>query len=445
MMYLFLILITATYSIGLLSATHLKMANSLPEKGYYRLYQHFLLNWSNSSQGFDSRGKKSKLSDIYFKKDLVLKDVYLASKISEAGYLTLPPGMFGSSPEEQYLNLLANTKLNFDLEEKHLELLIKTLYVIPTNKLIRKSEFCISIDIPIITKNRIISFSATGGNLSSGNLAAFNQFFTDNVDFSSFFKDQVLKSKEIDLKYNQTLNGLGNCVSYGYFRFGNENENFNELDIGLSIRFPSGKKSIGKTLWEIDHSEENSILLNLFGNFSFQTDYSFFNPYASLSLGYHFGYHKSQRVPSIKNEHDVNLPPAFDGFIKRPFSSFDVTSRDFADLLSSCSISGSFTSTIVIGNSCRCYLGSELELLTYLQFDYKKKNSFAIINMQKNPEIFNTKILESFSKKNELTFSWALRMYVSNLARFSFGSEHVIAGTNTPSRTLLFAQCALAY
>lgn len=356
-----------------------KMANSLPENGYYRVYQHCLGYGYFESQGFNDRGKKVKLADTLFKKDLKLKDIYLGSKISEQGYLTLPGAMFGATPDEQYLNLLANTDLNFDVEEKSMGLLIKTLYAMPTNKFIKKSELCMSIDIPLVIKNRTIHFSADGGKISSGNANAFNQFFTDNTDFFGFFKDQVLKSKNITLKHNQTIAGIGNCTLYGYFRFANTDRSFHESDIGFSLQLPTGRKSTGSTLWEIDLSDDDSVLLNLFANFSFQTNCDFLNPYCSLSLGYHFGYHKAHRVPMIKNEKMVSLPSAFDGFKKLPFSSFDVTSKQFADKLTSCSISGDIRSTIIVGNSCRYYFASEFELLAYLQFDYKQKNSFTVL------------------------------------------------------------------
>ncbi len=425
--------------------THLKMANSLPENGYYRVYQHFVGYGYFESQGFNHQGKKVKLSDTVFKKGLKLKDIYLGSKISENGYITLPGGMFGATPDQQYLSLLANTDLDFDVEEKSIGLLIKTLYAMPTNKFIKKSELCMSIDIPVVIKNRAVQLSADGGKISSGNVAAFNQFFTDNRDFFGFFKDQVLKSKDITLKNNQTIGGIGNCILYGYLRFTDTDRSFHESDIGFSLQLPTGRKSTGNTLWEIDLSDDDSVLLNLFAHFSFQTNCDFVNPYCSLSLGYHFGYHKAHRVPMIKNEKMVSLPSAFDGFTIQPFSSFDVTSKEFADKLTSCSISGNIQSTVIVGNSCRYYFASEFELLTYLQFDYKRKNSFTVLNTKLSQENFNTKILEDCSDTKELTFSWALRMYGSSRIRLSFGSEHVLAGTNTPARALFFAQCALAY
>lgn len=184
-----------------------------------------LLYGCNADKGFNANHKKVPLSQVIFGGPIELQDINLASKLAMQGKLTLPtmPGMprpYGTTPDEQYIALLAPTQINIttDLQEVGLNLTGMYHARFPgTNSLMG----VLGLMIPLRSQLHRMTISYQDGTLLSAALppssvpgqTTLTQFFSNFESIDDFIMRGVLAPKGLQFNVRQRKINLGDIVA----------------------------------------------------------------------------------------------------------------------------------------------------------------------------------------------------------------------------------------
>jgi len=430
-----------------------------------------VLSYSLEYQAFDDCGKKISLSNSLFGSGTTIKDIFLLAKLSDDDKLALHPKnkppipVFGDKREEQYLALIAPTKVNIATEQHSFDCNFGALYRL--RPIAGTKMFCIvGFNIPVKGQTRSMNAIITDGSLFTFGFAVnktirediLTQFFKDFVSVEDFFYRAVLGAKGIAFEPNQQKVGIGDISLVGIVEFGPFFRELNgfcfSLDsaqIGLNVSLPTGSRATGSTLWEIDFGNPGKYQVTVFGSAAFRTESNLFNPIVHGGIEINTtasGGSGGVRIPRIVKHTDLEqrigdnpdiITPVFNEYFSDLFEEVDSTVAIFADRV--------FCSDINIGNRIFVGVGNffynvfKTDFRLGIFYNYSRKFKDKIVDKDGSssacPSIFANSISHSIS--------WNLTYQFKKLVEVGFGSQHIVAGRNVPQQHEIFLSLSTAF
>lgn len=328
----------------------------------------------NAHLQFDPCHNKSKIENYIFNDTLDLRDIYLASKLSEQGLLSTT-NIFGKIPAEQYLAQLAPTHLHFQPEYSERGCLFRAVYSFKPKRWEKTSvHIGTTFSIKQIDHTLILEFEETPGSSNGGRISAnsisivpvsgsevilesnISQFFTDSVDMFSFFADFVLGPKNLTLDTFQQRTGFGDLGLFVELEVPEANFWFGEkLNVGAALTLPTGNKQTATIIWEIELGNGGAMQVDLYGSLTFKKIKLFGTVTAAAAIRFSAPFTKPLRIPQIKaRKNEVLLPTRFQSyFINTPtgtFEAVDSISAALADEIACARITYGLTGIFTISN-----------------------------------------------------------------------------------------------
>jgi hypothetical protein len=394
------------------------------------------------------------LSRHIFKKEFTFEDVFLASKLADEGKIFLPgasPG-FGSIKEEQYIALLAPTKINVTAAEREIGFNLSGLcfFDVPKTRCLLGA---VGIYIPIIYRWHYLDFDFLNGSLFSqrtlgqaGSLSIENtltQFFSDFSSVEDFFVRAIIQPKGLEIKPLHSRFGIGDVSILGLFDFANYWRYADAIQCGLNILFPTGNKQNGKIVWPIELGHGGSFQFEPFFNGYFETCFSFVNPTIFASARFSISHTVIRRVPQLKNQKSqVLLPNQFQQYLLHPFSELDSNVIDFADQAVHVHAHEGPMFLMRFGNIFYNIFYTRFKLGVYYDFYAQEKDIFFIKNRD---NFFDTSLLEKDTHRISHSILWNISYKYKEEVELYMGSQHVFTGKNVAQNYQIFASMSLYF
>jgi len=409
-----------------------------------------------ATDGFDDSHNQRPLGSIIFgKNEFQVKDVFLASKLSLDDNLFLP-GMasFGSERDEQYLSLLASTKVRIEAEERELGFNTSSIYLFQLPRTcyaigalgfqlpVRHKRHCMTLDFEDGTLFGAETIPV-GGMLEESTL---KQFFRDFQGLEDFFRRGVLGPKGLTFLKRQYKTGLGDISLFGLIDFGLYFDTVEALQVGMNVIFPTGNKRTGSKVWEVELGNGGAYQFEPFINMYFCYRRAI-NPMVYVGVRFSKDFTALRRIPQLIVNADNNaaiadtpviIPSRFSSHSVREFSENNSSVLYFADRARAVTVSRGEEYFARIGNyiydimQCGFYLG------VFYDVHVKRKDSLSF----KDSKNFNVKLFEETSAKTAHKISWSIAYAHSNKTELYIGSQHVVAGKNVPQQHKVFASIA---
>jgi hypothetical protein len=406
------------------------------------------------------------LSCNIFGKEFSIQDIFLASKLANdnkirnANIAPLSPVRpngstqpFGNYRTDQYLATLAPTKVNINAEQQLVAANVGMAY----NFFWDAQESVvgsIGINVPIKSQLHIMDLSFSGGTLLFQNLPAggdlaqtlLTQFFKDYLDIRDFFDSAVLKSKGLAFYNRQRRTGLGDVSLYCLADWGAYFNYMDALQVGLNVVLPSGNKRKGDTIWEIELGNGGAAQFEGSLTMLFATPSPVFNPAVRLVGQISTPFSALRRIPKLRQQindadslqprvlisefEDLLVPmQTFRGnYYVDPFSAYDSSVLEFADLAVSSRIRYGSQFLISIGNYFYDVMNLGFRLGIF--YDFMHKGSDNITTLCDAPYLFNSSLLEQNTNERFHRLGWNLTYKFDNLVELNVGSQHILAGCN---------------
>lgn len=457
----FALLLIILNIVGISKARFCDISNLLIQPGAYLVFNpregdrglvQALYYQCTAYKGFDDEKNNVPLAEAAFGKPFTISDIYLASKLSNQGKLTLPGGGFGSQANQQYLSLLATTSVNLKADEREIGINLNGVYYfdIPCAPCVYG---LVGFMLPIRSRRQTIEHQLIGGSLfehsfsSTGQLPIENtltQFFSDYTGVEDFFHRCVLEPKDLTLCTKQYRTGLGDVSVLGALDLGQNWCATEALYVGFNAVFPTAKTFNGPLVGQPDLSEGGGYHLDPFINAYFMSRYSFFNPEIYAGFRISFSHKATRRVPQLKNQlNQVLLPSRFANFqLASPFSEFDSTVAQFSDQALRVTINPGSTFILRLSNTFYCVLGTPFNFSVFYLLFAKQRDGISVAD---KAGIFDTDLLEKRTRQTVHTLQWSLSYKYEDEVRLYFGSQHVVAGRNAAQYHKFFASASLYF
>jgi len=430
------------------------------------------LSVSLEYDAFDSKGCKVSLSDSLFGEGTTLKDIFLLARLSYEDKLRIHPTGFGGIPqfghvkEEQYLALLAPLRLALSTDLKSTDFSLSSMYRF--KMLEGKNYFAvIGFDLPFGFQRRSIDLLFQDGSLYHTGYAAnvtvrettITQFFKDFSSVEDFFLRAVLAPKGITFCGNQQKAGIGDISLFGileagpfFTKFRNSCIALDSAQLGLNIAFPSGTKSTGITLWEIEFGNGGGLQFSFFASANFRTSSDYVNPFFNIGAECNTTFCSVRsggiRIPKIITQEEEGklrenpdiLLPVFKEYRTLPFEEVDSTITMFAD---------SSTDDATIQRGRRIFFGFgnyiyrifKRNFRLGLFYTYSRKKVDTIIA----PSTFDTSSFASAPDCISHRINWSLTYKFESNIDLAFGSQHIVSGKNVPQQHEVFFSVAIMF
>ncbi len=397
--------------------------------------QHYISSLFESRQalkGFDNNSNKLYLGDALFGSNIKLSDIFLTSYLSTKGKLTLPSGIFGSIPSEQFLACLSTTKIHFSLEQ--IDRTFTASYSHSIN-LSPRHELGLHGRIKTRQCQRRVNFMIQEGVIEctrkpqSVENSITQYFHTHNMDFSDLFVRDVLASKSICLQPIQEHTSLSSFTITSYLKR-NPNPIGALLLGGFTIKIPFGHQSNESILWEIE-SKKSDVSFSLFSMLLYSSSFNPLNPFILCSIKFFPKTSLTARVPRIKNENSKIFTPS--SFIKHtiePFSHVDSSVPYFADHAIPCHKFQPAMIRINIGNIWENFFYKNLVLAGSLSGNYQDKSR--LTNKEPTEDELLLHSSHHIRSHFQIKGQWSLSFDYHGTMKISIGSFHTLYGKNIP-------------
>lgn len=417
------------------------------------------LDYSFESKAFDACGNKVPLSGALFGSGTRIRDIFLLARLSDDDNLHIHPPIVPTNPQfghvrnEQYLALIAPTKIGLTATQSNAMLGFNALYRWRPCEDTRL--FCIfGLDFPVQIQQRSLDFCFQDGTLFKAGYISnatnrenvLTQFFKDWTGVEDFFLRGVLAPKGIAFIPTQQTIGLGDIslsasLEFGPFYTESECGECRGLDfgqVGLSIGFPTGKKADAGVLWGPEFGNGGGYQFTLFSTFNTRTG-NWFNPTMNFGVELHTTACRSGanglRVPRIvtgaQEQRVIDNPdlvaPVFKEYRTDAFSEMDTTVAIFADKVANASLKVGRRAFVGIGNYFYDVFANNFRLGLF--YNYSSKNADTVTV---NDPAFVTTSLQYPTSAHR--FSWKLSYKFKNMMELGFGSQHLLAGKSVPEQ-----------
>lgn len=418
--------------------------------GNFDYYTKFSIKNVTASKAFDVNSKKSTLGNYLFGAPQ-LQDIFLASKMSNMGLFTLPPGSpFGGTRLEQYLACLAPTELTFNAESTAKIVTGEFLYNFKTIYLKNKNIiFRTRASFSYVEKIHRLFIKISNGSLQCNTPPSIvnsniNQFYTYfNADFSDFLNRAVLEPKGIEYKPLNSKSGFGDGLFSLVMDVVPHNHTIRDIQWGINLGVPLSKTTQRSTLWQPCTSDYQNINIGLFGQIFTKTHLKTFNPLCFFQANFIPRHQEIFRMNSIKTHQDLKfIPSPFKTYTQQPFSLVDSVIPEFADQKSSCKLNPQASFFGTIGNAMNDIFFADLYLTLYYHFFFQTK---AKITPLSQSEKFDVRTLKQQFSLQSHTVALHLTAYYNKQARFSIGLQKMISGKNTPDESSIYGTAEISF
>ena len=430
------------------------------DNAYNKLYlrKHLqvqmLVYGAESNKGFNDRHDHRPLKSIIFGKDeFQIKDIFLASRLSLDNNLFLPGVMpsFGATKNEQYLALLAPTKVKIEAEKREFGFNASSIYIFKIPRTCYAIG-AVGFQFPIRYQRHYMTLDFEGGQLFGsetvpmGNMLEENtlkQFFRDYQSVEDFFNRAILQPKGLTFLKRQHKMGIGDISFFSLVDVGLYFEYVEALQLGLNVILPSGNKRTGSNIWEVELGNGGAYQFEPFINVYFCCT-RLINPMAYVGVRFSKDFTAVRRIPQqiVNRNNNANIadvpviiPQRFSKHKIHVFNERDSSILHFADCVVRTTVSKGTEYLARIGN----YMYDIMQYGFYLGMFYdiyvKRTDCLSV----KNNKNFDTKFLKKFSEKTVHKFSWSLAYVHTNKIEIYIGSQHVVAGKNVIQHHKIFA------
>lgn len=411
--------------------------------------------------GFDECGKEAALAQSLIGPQFLLQDIFLLSRLSEQGKLYLqepllcpPPALpapqppFGQCPNQQYLALLAPMALEFTHgKQQDVGFDINPFYRFPLD-CDETMWLNLGLDVPIKAKKQTLHLDFQGDFLNgeagtSVSSAVLEQFFTDFQSIEDFLNRAVFYPKGLNFVPNQHIFGLGDISVSAAVDVGKALD-IDSVQFGANMVVPTGRSGTGNVIGELTLGG-GVYDFEFFGNTNVRTSSNIFNPTIRCALG--FGYSpacnsrincgKGLRIPQIitgeNGEVVTQVPglvvPVFSQYFTQNFNEVNTTVPQFADFLVPAKLHIGPRGLIAFGNYFY-NLFNLPDMRLGLFYDYSVKAKDHVVALA--PGEFNVDVLSDGTNMRAHRIGANLTYTFENSFEFTLGSQHIIAGMNTP-------------
>lgn len=434
-----------------------------------------------ATKGFNSCGHSTDLAQEIFNGWIILKDIYLFSKLSAANLINIdgvprPPDRpdspplsllpFGSYASDLYTTLLANLVFNLDAEFTELVADVSVIYNFANAS--KQMNGALGIIVPFKSRTHKLDFSfftsdCTG--LIKGppvqtpftKWDSLKDFFTNFSSLQDFFIREVLAPKNICFEQVQQKNGVGDISLFGLADFGNYFACLESWQIGANVVFPTGGKESGTKIWQPVLGNGGAFQFEFYSQVLFRTNTNFFNPSLRLMGQVSAPFTSCRRVPrcvcvdvekidgvSQTLIDDCVIHPVlfYNYHIIDDFCFFDSSVKGFSDHLTETRTRYGPRVICSIGNYF--YNAFNLGFRLGIFYDYMHKWSDSV-HVKCVEGIFNTCVLEQNTNENMHTIGWNLTYKFANMVELNIGSQNVFAGTNVAQINDFYASLILVF
>lgn len=431
---------------------------------------------SFSYKTFDCNGCCSSIAQSLFGSDVRIRDIFLLAKLAEANYVHIDqiPNLsdlpnyavrrenstdsFGWFADDIAVSHLAKVKVGFSAAEYYeYGANISAIYRFrPADS----NNFALVFGVTLPIKGIMHKLDLA---LSDGDLFLYGfvdsvgvrqdpmqQFFKDYSGLEDFFIRAVLEPKGIKYEPWQNKFGIGDLAAWAAMDFGGAFKHVEGLQVGATIVFPTGKKAKGDTLWDIELGNGGAFQGNIFANTIINTRWSVLNPTVRVVGEISSSFNSYQRVSQIKSlsadamvpiaDTDIINPvPQLKNYWVAPFDERDSTVCMFADQAPCVRIQPGSRVIAGFGNYFENMFGLGLRLGLFYDFTYKSCNKVDSIKSACTDNPFDFCCLEKCTNVKAHRIGWILAYKFENMVELNVGSQHVVAGVNTPQSNEAFA------
>lgn len=432
---------------------------------------------------FDCNGCLTPLANSVFGNDIHVRDIFLLARLAENNnvhidqinplsvlptYAVRQPAStdpFGWFADDIAVTHLAKVKVSFGSAEQY-------EYGANISAMYRFRPFgscttALVFGATLPVKGCVHRFDMT---LSDGDLFIYSfvdnvgirqnplqQFFIDYSGLEDFFVRAVLGSKDLIYEPSQNKIGIGDVALFASADFAGALEHVEGLQVGATLVLPTGGKARGDKLWEVVLGNE-AYRFDFYSNVIFKSSCSWLNPtlraVAEVSLPFSslrriaqqrsFGYSSEgvltgdAMVPISLT--DIRNPiPQLAGYWVAPFNERDSTSCIFADEVVCANVRPGTRFSGGVGNYFNDIFNLGLRLGIFYDFTYKGCDKLKYVQSKCSTNPFDAGCLQTCTNLKAHRLGWILAYKFESMVELNIGSQHVIAGRNTPQSNEFFA------
>jgi len=434
-----------------------------------------------ATKGLNNCGHSTDLAQEIFNGWIILKDIYLFSKLSAANLINIdgvprqpdrpdsPPFSelpFGSYASDLYTTLLANLVFNLDAEFTELVGDVSVIYNFSNDS--KKMNGALGIIVPIKSRTHKLDFSFFSSDCTGlikgppvqtpfTKWDSLKDFFTNFSSLQDFFVREVLAPKNICFEQVQQKNGIGDISIFGLADVGNYFACLESWQIGANIVFPTGGKDSGTKIWQPVLGNGGAFQFEFYSQVLFRTSWNLFNPTFRLMGQISAPFKSCRRVPrcvsaKVEKIDDVSQT-LIDDLVIHPvlfynyhvidnYSFFDSSVKGFADHLAETRTRYGSRVICSVGNYFYNAFNLGFRLGIFYDYMHKRSDSVRVTDTQ---GIFNTSVLEQNTNETMHTFGWNLTYKFKNMIELNIGSQNVFAGTNVAQINDFYASLILVF
>ncbi len=309
--------------------------------------------------GYTNNNETVALGDIIFDKKLTLQDIYLSSKLSARGYVTLPGGSgFGVNPSEQYLAALAPTELLWNASIQEQKFFFEGGYYVSSSRLWGSELFYFGFLLPCLKKRQTLSLESVhnkitlnGSSYPTVGESTVKQFLLDaGIDFLDFFQRYVLDPKNLSYVPVQENIGFGDLQLVGLCDWGGVKKGIETLQIAIMLGIPLTKRQSYDVIWP-NQLTRGAVNMQVQGLLQVTTKRWFYNPYLQCRGTLYFPFSEKRRLQKKRNDLvPGSLPKRFILNTVKPFEEYDSVVNAFADNLFEVLVEEGVGVSLLMGN-----------------------------------------------------------------------------------------------
>lgn len=397
----------------------------------------------------------------------------IIQSFSDPTMFQFPPD-FGAFRSDQYLAQLANMTLEIKAQDSYVYATVDSIYYfdIPHTQY----KIACGFEIPFVSAvhrmtvnfnnvaNHLYDSQAQSGPFISApfvdlaNPASVTPFFPPETalssfqasfaDLTDFFLRGVLEQKCMQASLYDRKTGLGDISAYILADASRYFAHLDGLSVSLNVVFPSGNKQTGERLWEIELGNGGAYQVDLNGNVLFRTPSNLLNPAFSFAVEWSKEFEGMRRIAkrkilttatTLSDIPDLVIPAdSLDGFVSRPYDTYDSSISDFADQAVPAHVKYGNSYFASIGNYFYGLFGLNVSLGLFYDYTYKEKDCVRVakdsctlpcpaISLDGN---WDTQALENGTQQRMQRVGWEFVYEANNSIQLSCGTINVVQGLN---------------
>ncbi len=402
-----------------------------------------------ATQAFDANHNEVELDTMLFGKELTIGDVYLQSKLAKEAKLQST----AANPTDTlgWLATLSDAKIDIESVQKCFRFGFNGSLTLPKNsndgvKVIlgfslpfEYYEHHLDVDFPDA------ELGADSGTGSSD----YDVFFANYGTVESFFYRDVIGLKGLVFKEFQRSLGVGATELFGLLDLSNyAHEKIEKMQIGVILGLPTGSEPDSSVVWPIERGSSGAWQLGAISNITWFRN-GFFNPFVSCRVLGSFANTISQRVPRkytfaagqtmaqtrIIHRSATTTGTSIGMALNTAIDRYETDVPFFADTAIPVERTLGAIFDVKFGNSINYY--DKLILNTWYYFHQRLGDTIKVASWAP-VGVYNIDVVSARTNQRTHSFGWCVAYPFGIDKLFSIGSQHAIAGKNSPRYHSLF-------